>query len=47
MVLFKIEAEEAQHARDVAESGDGVVIRGHVPLPEATSDGWDDDGTPE
>lgn len=27
MALFGVHAEEAEHARDVAESGDGEVIR--------------------
>jgi hypothetical protein len=37
MGLFKIQAGEAQHAHDIAESGDGIV---HV---SGLDDGSDDD----
>ncbi len=40
MALFEVHAEEAEHQRDVAESGDGQVIRYGSP----ESDEADDDG---
>lgn len=48
MVLAKIEQEEAEHARDVAESGDGiVVVSGRDRLPEDEESDTDDGGATE
>ena len=47
MALERIEAEEAEHQRDVAESGDGIVIESGRDMedePEVPEDVLVDDG---
>lgn len=46
MALFQVHAEEADHRRDLAESGDGKVIVAGVD-PERDDDEDDDEDEPD
>ncbi len=45
--LFNVKAEEAEHERDIAESGDGVVIVSGLDRDDEPDDDDEDDEGPE